>query len=284
MKKNNAKKEDKSNLFVLITMILVVIFLLFLPSIYNFVEKSKLPKVESNENSLEKEKKEVEEEVLESIHYPIMRTDIYSTYTYYSLDKFKISDMSNNDILVNAFLDVYEGNMTPYYGYTACSTNSKQFNKDYLTLRIKNILGKNIKYNLENFNVPVGMETNYVGEWKYDSNNSIFIYNGLCNSNTKTTRYYDIKQFIKARYLDDDIIVYYYVGFAKVDNNNYVLYSDSELKNEISSGSINDIKELDSIFEKVDNKNKKIYKFTFKNNLCSYDEYCLYEGEWTNEI
>ena len=23
---------------------------------------------------------------------------------------------------------------------------------------------------------------------------------------------------------------------------------------------------------------------TFKNNLCSYDEYCLYEGEWTNEI
>ena len=134
MKKNNAKKNDRSNLFVLITMLLVVIFLLFIPSIYNFVEKSKLPKVESNKDSQKDENKEVEEEVLESIHYPIMRTDIYSTNTYYSLDKFKISDMSNNDILVNAFLDIYEGNMTPYSGYSKCSTNSKQFNKDYLTL------------------------------------------------------------------------------------------------------------------------------------------------------
>lgn len=281
MNKNN---KQGNGILILIIMILIAGFSLLLPNIYNYIENSNLPKVEKSKEKEEKKDKNVDLEILSEIHYPIMRPDVYSDYTYYSLDKFKISDMSNNDILVNAFLDIYEGNMTPYTGRVVCTSNSKQFNKDYLELRIKNILGKNVKYNLENFTVPAGFETSYIGEWKYDSKNSIFIYNGLCKPNNKTTEYYDIKQFIKAEYEDDDIVVYYYMGFAKVDGNSYILYSDSNLKNELSNGNINDKSDLDLIFNNIDNKNKKIYKFTFKNNLCSYDEYCLYEGEWINEL
>ena len=31
-------------------------------------------------------------------------------------------------------------------------------------------------------------------------------------------------------------------------------------------------------------ENKKIYKYTFKNKLCSYNEYCLYEVIFSNKM
>ena len=52
----------------------------------------------------------------------------------------------------------------------------------------------------------------------------------------------------------------------------------------IISGTLNNTSELNSIFQNIENKNKKIYKYTFKNNLCSYNEYCLFEGMWVNEF
>ena len=48
---------------------------------------------------------------------------------------------------------------------------------------------------------------------------------------------------------------------------------------------INEVEEeLLNTFKSLDKKQKKIYKYTFKNTLCSYDEYCLYEGKWVNEL
>lgn len=277
-------KDNKNNMFVWILLIIVIILVLFLPKIYSFIETLKLPKVNNLEENKTIEKKEIDEETLESIHYPLMRNSVYDSNTYYSLDEFTISDMSNNDILLNAFLDIYEGNMTSFENIGSCTSVSKQFDKDYIELRIKNILGKNVNYMLENFYVPEDLNTSYVGTWSYDSSNSRFIYNGLCESRATNTKYYNLEQLIKAEYSDKDIVVYYYVGFAKLEGNSYTIYNDPGMLTPISNGTISDVSELNSLFESLNNSDKKIYKYTFKNTLCSYNEYCLYKGAWVDEF
>ena len=165
-----------------------------------------------------------------------------------------------------------------------CTNVSKQFNQDYIELRIKNILGKNIKYNLENFYVPEDANSNYKGNWSYDRNNSRFIYNGLCNSKATNTKYYNLEELIKSEYDNNDIVVYYYVGFAKVVNNNYTIYKDAKMTEELSNGTFTSLDDLNNTFKSLNKNNKKIYKYTFKDTVCSYNEYCLYEGKWVNEI
>lgn len=282
MKKN--KKEKNNNLFIIILFLVIVILVLFFPTIHEYMEKLKLPKIESIEKNNTEERKEITEDVLDTIHYPIMRNSIYDSNTYYSLDTFTISNMSNNDILYNAFMDIYEGNMTSSDIKGSCTNVSKEFNQDYIELRIKNILGKNVKYTLDTFYVPKDADSNYKGTWNYNSANSKFIYNGLCNSKSSNTKYYNLEELIKAEYNGNDIEVYYYVGFAKVVDNNYKIYSDANMTTEISSGAFTDIEELNNKFKSLNKDNKKIYKYTFKNTLCSYNEYCLYEGKWINEL
>ena len=53
---------------------------------------------------------------------------------------------------------------------------------------------------------------------------------------------------------------------------------------ELTKGTFIDINNLNDVFKKIEKKNKNVYKYTFKNNLCSYNEYCLYEGKWINEL
>ena len=50
------------------------------------------------------------------------------------------------------------------------------------------------------------------------------------------------------------------------------------------SGDFVSEEELNKIYKQQTKRTKKIYKYTFKNTLCSYNEYCLYEGKWVNEI
>ena len=95
-------KNNKSNIFIIILFLIIVVFVLFFPKIYSFIENINLPKVEQKENKNNEEKEEITEELLESIHYPIMRNSVYDLNTYYSLDKFTVQDMSNNDILYNS--------------------------------------------------------------------------------------------------------------------------------------------------------------------------------------
>ena len=276
-------KKD-NNLFIWILLIIIVVLVLLFPKIYGYIESFDLPDINGIEENNKEENKVVDNETLESIHRPLMRNSIYNEYTYYSLDKFTINDMSNSDILLNAYLDIYEGNMTSFEYTGNCTNLSKQFSVDYIELRIKNILGKNIKYNLENFYVPEDLENNYKGNWRYDIYNSRFIYDGMCTSNVSNITYHNLEQLIKAEYNKKDIVVYYYVGFAKVEGNNYTIYKDSNMTEAVASGTLSNTNELNSIFENIDNKDKKIYKYTFKNNLCSYNEYCLYEGMWVNEF
>ena len=280
----NKQKEKNSNTFIIILFFVILILVLFFPRVYEFIEKLKLPKVEFSEKNEQKENKAIDQEILNSIHYPIMRNSVYDINTYYSLDTFTIKNMSNNDILYNAFMDIYEGNIIDSNIKGNCTTLSKQFDKDYIELRIKNILGKNINYNLDIFYVPEDSNSNYKGVWNYDSPNSRFIYNGLCESKVTNIKYYNLEELIKAKYEGDDIVVYYYVGFAKVVDNNYIIYKNANMTEELATGTFTTIEELNNLFKNINKENKKIYKYTFKNILCSYDEYCLYEGKWVNEI
>ena len=278
------QNNNKNGLLIIILLIIVTILVLFFPKIYDIVNTLTMPKIEKLETAEKEEVKEIDESVLETIHYPLMRTSVYDANTYYSLDKFTVNNLSNNDILLNAFLDIYNGNMTSYEAVGTCTNVSKQFNKDYLELRIKNIINSKITYTLDNFYVPEDLNSNYVGNWIYDSWNDRFIYEGLCYSKASNIKYYNLEELIKFEYNGNDIDVYYYVGFAKVENGNYVIYKDANMTEEITNGVFTSVDELNSTFKNINKNSKKIYKYVFKNTLCSYNEYCLYEGKWINEL
>ena len=273
----NNKKGN--NIFIIILLILVMGAVFCFPIINNFVVKVTSPKVEES-NKEKTEEKKFNADIIEDIHFPIMRNSIYSDSTYYNSDKFAISNMKNNEILLNAFLDIHEGNIVSTGIPAKCGGTSATLEQKYIELRIKNILGRNINYKLESFEVPEGADTKYSGIWTYDAASKKFIYDGVCNKNTKTTKYYDLKQLKEGKYEGNDIILYYYVGFAKVDGNRYTIYSKPDMKDEINSGEFIDLESLQNIFESINSNKKKIYKYVFKNNLCTYNEYCLYEGSW----
>ena len=275
--------EKNKNVFVWVLLGVVLVIVLFMPKIYQLIENKKLPEVEEKVEEKIEHKKEVDKDVLDSLYFPIMRNSKYESNTYYSLDTFKVSNMSNQDILYNAFMHIEEIVMDSNGVKGTCTTLSKQFDSKYLNFRIKNVLGKNVKYTLSNFYVPEDSNSNYKGNWTYDSVNSRYVYNGICSTKATNITYYNLEQFIKAEYNKDDIIVYYYVGFAKIEGESYTIYSDAKMTNVLSSGK-GTIDQVNELFEQMDNKDKKIYKYTFKNSLCSYNDYCLYEGKWINEL
>ena len=277
-------QNNKRGTLMIILLAVVAVLVLFFPKIYDFVNYFSMPKVEKIETEKKEEVKKIDESVLDTIHYPLMRTSSYNSNTYYSLDKFTIKDLSNNDILLNGYLDIYEGNMTAYDGVGYCTNISKQFSKEYLQLRIKNIIGNNINYTFENFYVPEDLDSNYVGNWSYDAAKGRFIYIGLCESRATNTKYYDIEELIKVEYENKDIVVYYYVGFAKVEGDSYTIYSDAQMTKELKTGNFTNLENLNNEFKQINKNKKSIYKYTFKNTLCSYNEYCLYEGKWVNEL
>ena len=269
---------------MIVLLALVVIFVLFVPKIYSFIENYKLPKVEGEEIKEEEVSNEIDDKLLESLHYPIMRNSIYSENTYYTLDTFKVTDMSNEDILYNAFMDLYEGNIVDSDVKGKCVTTPKEFSSEYIKLRVSNIFGKDVTYTLADFSVPEDSTSNYKGVWTYDSSNSRFIYNAYCEPVQYGSKYYNLEEYIKAEYDNEDLVVYKYVGFAKVDNDKYVIYKDAKMTEAISKGTFTTAENLNDIFIAISNKDKRIYKYTFKDTLCSYNDYCLYEGKWVNEL
>lgn len=285
--KNN--KNNKSLVFVLVLLVLAGVAVFFFPKINEFLTKITMPKVEKTETREEEEKRVIDEDIIETIHYPLMRTSIYNTNTYYSLDTFKISDMSNTDILLNGFLSIENVMIKSTGRRGTCVVDSVAFDTKWIDFRIKNILGKTVNYYFEDFYVPEDRHGSYSGNWTYNSATNQFIYNGLCRSLATTPSYHDLTKLIKLDYADkesNDIIAIYYIGFAKVEGNSYSMYSDTNMTNLVTSGDIEDINKINEIFENLDattlNKFNK-YQYTFKDNLCSYNDYCLYEGKWLNE-
>ena len=266
--KNKKGKDNNTLVWILIGVLIIGVF--SIPYISKFIDKLTESKPVRTEEKVIEEEKVVDEETLNDIHFPIMRISKYSKDTYYSKDVFKISDMSNEDILYNAFTGIENINI-----------NNNTLESKYIDLRIKNMLGKNVKYNLTRFYVPQDSKSKYKGFWNYDANRKLYVYQGGNVNENKNIEYYDLTSLKSAEYDNRDIIVYYYVLFAKVENNKYTIYSDPSMTNIISEGNMD--KSLDTVFEGIDNSKKRVYKFRFKDTLCSYSEYCLYEGAWVDE-
>lgn len=280
----------KNNLVIVFIMFLCIgLLIFFLPDIYNKVQSYEANKIIPPDIKQEKEDEKkldnitMDSDVVKNLVYPIMRNDKYKIDSYYQLDSIDLSNFSNNDILYNAFLDIYEGYLINHAS-VGCTNLSKQFDATYLSSRIKNIIGRDTKYSLEDFNVPnINKNIDYVGLWKYDNLSNTYVYYGNCDKVDNNIIYYDYTKLYDLKVSNDNKILYlyYYVAFIKIENNHYIVYTDPNMNSEISSGDLNSIDDINNL--DIDNDNLRIYRYTFKQGLCTYDNYCFYKGEWIND-
>lgn len=85
-------EKNKNGVFIIVLLCVVTILVLFFPKIYDLVSSISMPEVEQLKNEESEKKKEINEDVLETVHYPLMRTSSYNSNTYYSLDTFTINN------------------------------------------------------------------------------------------------------------------------------------------------------------------------------------------------
>lgn len=271
MKKGNV-------ILIIVCIIIITIGIITMPTIYKWISKKSLSNNKIDVQITE-EKKEattkitLESEILKELVYPIMHNDINVTDSYYKMDNISVTSFSNNDILYNAFLQIYSGYLVKD------STNSISFSSNYLESRIKNIFGPNTGYNLTDFTVPTGSMSEYVGVFRYNSGNDTYVLEKNSNT-TPTTTYYDIKKIYDVTSKDENTInTLFYVAFIKIENGKYTLYRDYNYTDEISSGNFNSLDDVANMLDKLDTKK---YQYTFRKDTCNYDSYCFYEGKWIN--
>lgn len=278
----------KNSLIILIVLfILIGIVIFYLPEIYNKVQSIESKKENYNiDVDIKEDKKEkklvLDDAFINDLSFPIMRNNKNNLESYYQFDNIDINSFSNNDILYNAFLDIYDGYLVDHAS-AGCADNSKEFDVSYLTSRIRNIIGRDVKYTLEDFTVPnINGDTKYIGLWKYNENNNKYVYYGNCNSENNSVVYYDVKKLQSSSVSENNVYVYldYVIYFVKAEGNQYVVYSDANMTNELLKGNIND---YDNSSVNIDLSKLKKYRFTFKKGICTYDNYCFYKGEWIND-
>lgn len=282
--------EKKKIILLCILCLFIGLVIFFMPNLYKFLENKKVPKVVEEVIVEEEEKIEnltIESDVIKNLKYPIMRYNIYSSNSYYEKSDFKVSYLTNEQILINAFVDIYEGNISDYKGSKpSCASEAKELKSSYINSRIKNILGNNIKYNNADFNVSeLSNYSKYLGSWKYNASTDTYIYYGTC-SKQSGVKYYDLKVLnkVESKNENKEVSVYAYLGFAKVDNDKYIIYSDAAMSNKIKAGTFTTVENLNKDFEQYLKNNKtKQYKFVFKKGICTYGDYCLEEGAWLDE-
>lgn len=269
----------KGNVILIVSCILIVtIGIILMPTLYklitnNTLEGKKIDVIDNKKDKTKKETKKItlESEILKELVYPVMHNDLSNTDTYYKLDKISVADFTNNDILYNAFLQIYSG-------YLVNNSGSISFNSSYLESRIQNIFGPKTGYNLVDFTVPSGANSNYSGTFKYNANTKQYVYYPVNYNNGVI--YTDIKKIYDVNNTDDNTInTLFNVAFVKISNGNYTMYSDYSYSNEISSGIFNSLEDLENMLEKLDTKK---YQYTFRKDTCNYDSYCFYGGKWLN--
>lgn len=270
MKKGNV-------VLIIICILLVSIGIIIMPSIYKVISTKNLDSeiknvTKKDDKKVTKKSISLKSEVLNELVYPIMHNDKYGVDNYYKFDKISVTSLSNNDILYNAFLQIYSG-------YLVEKANQITFSSNYLESRIKNIFGPKTGYNLTDFKVPTGSFSNYVGTFKYNQKTHSYVYQ-KDNVENKSTVYYDIKEIYNVNSPDDNTInTFFYVAFIKVVNGKYTLYSDYNYTDEVSSGTFTSNDDIKKILSKL---NVKKYQYTFRKDTCNYDSYCFYEGKWVN--
>lgn len=301
-KKKVSKKGGQGSLvLLLVSAVLIVILVIFMPKIYKYFnrptksnyEEPTVPKVEEKIDKITKDS-----DILTKLVYPIMHNDIYSKESYYSNDSITMKEFTNNDILYNAFIHVYTGSIAEYnesYGNDSCVPNgyNKMFNANYIEARVNNLFGKSTEYTFDDFVVPGSNEnTTYVGKWVYDQVNHRYIYYGNCDSRIPNDYlYYELLSMSNVDSIDSNNTIYidYKLAFARVNRTNgeYTIYSDINYTNVISSGFLETddyYTELNSIYKNtiVSDNELSTYKYTFSTDDCAYGDYCFVKGEWNN--
>lgn len=299
------ENTSNSNFLVIfgIMAIVVIAFIFFLPQIKKTVSKDNKPKPISTSNSKEDKKVEIEKLTLKSdevknAKYPVFHTNSANKNTYLKQDKITVSNLSNNDILYNAFVDVYDGSMKYYkgsYDSKYCGANSQKVSLDYryLELRIEGAFSRNTKYVHKDIVIPVNNpKTKYVGVWKYNKKGKYYVYYGNCNQKSSNVLYLDINSIydVDNKLVDEknkikEMYLYNYIGFVELNtsNKNYIIYSDSSYTKKVSSGTLktnnyeNELKEIVGNIGK-DSLNK--YEYTYSTSNCPYNEYCFKSGQW----
>lgn len=297
----------KVNLVLIIAILCLVIGSYFaIPKIYVALstekeDPTKTPETEKPEQPIvELEDITLQSDVIGTLIYPIMRNNPYTTKSYYNTSSITVNDISNNDLLYNAFIQIYKGNIGNYtgaYNGTQCVTdgNRKAFNAKYIDARMDNIFTKSVEFKHESFKVPsTNKDTQYVGVWKYDKVNHQYIYYGDCSPiSPAKVMYYDLSIAYDAKGVEKNTVieVYHHVAFAKVNTSTkqYEIYADAGMKNKILSGTITttDAKsEVETAFSAyiIDGNEAGKYKYTFSNNDCSYQDYCFEKGEFVEGV
>ncbi len=296
----NPKSKGSLSLLVICSLIVLVCIMLFptvskrLSAYKNAQRKPVVKEVEEPEK--EYEKITLDSEIVQNLKYPVMHNDRTNNKTYYTNDKLTIGSFSNNDILYNALLDIYEGNMAKYSGgysgkYCGSNNNKVSLSARYIKMRIENLYTRNAKYSLTDFVVPSNnTDTKYIGAWRYNANENLYVYYGNCGSIAQSNiEYYDIKVPFEATSSDKNVEIYVdnYVAFAVVNKSakSYTLYKNANYTEELKKGSLktNDYQnELTDIVKNLDKNNVKKYRFTFTIDNCAYQDYCFYGGSWQN--
>lgn len=302
----SAEDSGKLNVVLILFVVVLVVGAYFaIPKIYVALTEKEEPKKPIVDEKPEQPVVELadvtlQSEAVKNLVYPIMRNNPYTTKSYYNSAVLTVNDISNNDLLYNAFIQIYKGNIADYVGgysgtYCVDSSKRKSFNAKYIEARMDNIFTKSVDFEHASFKVPTtNSKTPYVGVWKYDARNHQYIYYGDCNP-IKPARimYYDLTIAYEAKGVEKNTVieVYHHLAFAKVDTTTkkYEIYSDAAMKNKILSGTLtttDTLNELNTIFSSyvIDGNEASKYKYTFSNADCSYQDYCFEKGEFVEGV
>ena len=125
--------STSSNFFLVFILFLVIAGIYFLPIIRDAFNK---PKAENGTPATVQKPDEKEpvvykwsDKIVKDITLPIMRNDANSPESYYKNDKMTVSSFTNNDLLYNALINVYNGNMAHYeegYNGTFCGSDEQR--------------------------------------------------------------------------------------------------------------------------------------------------------------
>ncbi len=299
---NNTQVENisaSSNFFLIVILLIVLGGVYLIPVVRNMFNKEpETPEPVETKKEEKKEEKRVYEwtdKDIKNITLPIMRNDINSSESYYKNSSMTIEGFTNNDILYNAFINEYSGNIGYYYGgYAAafCGNDSqkRELNAKYIDARVNNLFTKNAKFTHADFYVPLSSGSSYIGWWRYNASSHTYIYYGECNpQGIAGDLYYDVLVEDEIVTSDDSKTVYltYNIGFARVLGDDYQIYKDANYTDLLISDTFktNDHeKELKDVYKEfVKNHKVNKYKYTYSTKNCSYSELCYISGEYTNE-
>ena len=100
---------------IIVCVIIVIVGIISMPNIYKMLNTSGVNISDNNKEKKDSNVKEeitMDSEIVNTLVYPVMHNDVSVIDNYYKNNNITVADLSNNDILYNAFLNIYSGYIT----------------------------------------------------------------------------------------------------------------------------------------------------------------------------